>query len=127
MYNVSKQTNKKYGNVIEITREDIAEYESPYSAYHQAKYLRRIWLESGQEKVKILIDKQILTIKQAEAWADSEYKSLPKCGSCAKILGGDVFTHRLCGTDLFCTQICADRDYSRQMEKLLDEEEIEYL
>lgn len=127
MYKVSKEVHKKYGNVIKITRDDIGEYESPYPAFQQVKFLRRIWMEQGQTKVRVLIDQQILTIKQAEVWADEEYKSLPKCETCGKILDGNVFTHRLGGKNLFCTQICSDKDYAWQMEKLLDEEEIEYL
>jgi hypothetical protein len=127
MYKVMKLIHVKYGNVIEITRDDLGEFESPFVAFHRAKQLRRLWLEEGLLKVKILIDNQVLTVRQAEVWATEEYKSLPKCYWCVAILGEDVFTHRLSGEHLFCTQNCADKDYHSYIEKMCDEDDIDYI
>jgi hypothetical protein len=88
---------------------------------------RRIWLESGLKKVRILVDDKVMSPKQAEHWAHEEYISLPKCEGCAKILNGDVHTHQLSGTKFYCSAICADRDYAEEIEKRKDEEEIDYL
>jgi hypothetical protein len=126
MYKVSKIIHKKYGNVIEITKGDEGTL-NPETALFEAKFARRIWLEKGEGKVKFLIDNQALTPKQAETWAIEEYKSLPKCGWCGKILKEDIFTHTLCKENLYCSQSCADKDYVYQVDKLKDEEDIEYL
>jgi hypothetical protein len=83
-------------------------------------------MDSGIKKVRLLIDDQLLSVKQAEHWAIEEYKTLPKCFGCAHLLNEDVVTHRLC-SELFCSEECADRDYNEQIEKLKDEEEIDYL
>ncbi len=83
-------------------------------------------MESGTKKVRILVDSQVLNPKQAEHWANEEYKSLPKCEGCAKILNESIHTHRL-SSKVFCSEGCADRDYAEEVEKLKDEEEIDYL
>lgn len=120
MYKVSQQTHEKYGDVIEIVRDDIALHETPFRALNAATTMRRLW---GKGKIRFLIDGQIMTLKQAETWSNEEYKSLPKCEGCAKILSGNLYTHNLSHNHVFCSQICADKDYAFQMEKLLDEEE----
>ena len=84
-------------------------------------------MESGVKKVRFLIDEQVMSSKQVEHWANEEYKSLPKCEGCAKILDGDIHTHQFSGNKFFCSQICADKDYAEEVEKLKDEEEIDYL
>lgn len=128
MYNVSKQTHDKYGNVIDITKEEVGEFETPFRAINRGLTLRRQWMEASSDiKVRFLIDGQIMTTSKAEHWANEEYRSLPKCEACGKILGGDVYTHQLCGSNLFCSQPCADKDYNFQVEKMSDEEECDYL
>jgi hypothetical protein len=126
MYNVVRQTHEKYGNVIEITKEEIGEFETPFRAVNRALTIRRQWIDSTS-KVRLLVDGQVVTPNGAEHWANEEYRSLPKCEACAKILGGDVYTHQLCGSNLFCSQPCADKDYAFQVEKMNDEEECDYL
>lgn len=127
MYKVMKLIHERYGNVIEITRDDLVEFESPFPTFHRAKYLRRLWLEEGVVKVKILIDGQVLTVRQAEFWANEEYKSLPKCRWCISLLGTDVFTHHLEENTLFCSQDCADKAYFFYVEKVCDEDDIDYI
>lgn len=124
MYKVSNQTTE-YGNVvlIEYSEEGI---ETPFFAVQQALKSRRLWRESGATKVRFLVDNRIMSPKELEAWSREEYKSLPKCPICIKILHGDVYTHRLSSTDIFCTQACADQDYLEKIERLRDEEEIEF-
>jgi hypothetical protein len=100
---------------------------TPFQAVQRAFTERRLWQESGTKKVRLLIDGQIMSTKEAERWSNEEYKSLPKCKACAKILDGNVYSHRLCNSGLFCSEDCADKDYLEEVEKLKDEEEIEYL
>jgi hypothetical protein len=88
---------------------------------------RRLWTEAGTKKVRILVDNKVMGPKQAEHWAHEEYISLPKCEGCAKILNGDIHTHQLSGTKFFCSTVCADKDYTEEVEKRKDEEEIDYL
>lgn len=127
MYSVHRQTHDKHGKVIEITRENDGVYPTPGKAYNAAVTMRRLWKEEGATKVRILVDDQVMAPSQAEHWANEEYKSLPKCHWCSQILGGDVHTHRLCSDRLFCSQACADKDYLEEVEKIKDEEEIDYL
>ena len=127
MYNVSRIIHEKYGNTIQISIEEYGTYNSPFTAASQAKLLRRLWLEEGILKVKILINDQIFSVKEMEKWAVKEYHLLPKCHNCANIIDEDVFTHRLCNTNLFCSQKCSDTDYFLEIEKLNDEREIDYL
>src|SRR5690606_32843265 len=89
----------------------VGDCETPFQAVNRATSLRRLWLEEGARKVRILVDGQVMILKRAETWAAEEYRSLPKCEECAKILGEDVFTHQYCGTSLFCSQVCADKNF----------------
>lgn len=84
-------------------------------------------MESGIKKVRILVDDKVMSPKQAEHWAAEEYRGLPKCEGCAKILNDDVHQHQLSGTKFFCSKNCADQDYTEEIEKRKDEEEIDYL
>jgi hypothetical protein len=125
MYKVTQHTHPQYGNVVEVTREYSGEYQLPHKAFSKVCSLRQAWLQQKQGKIRILIDGQILTKSQAEAWANAEYKSLPKCAECLQPLEMDtpVQTHSLGENKLFCTQTCADKDYLFQMEKMNDNEE----
>lgn len=123
MYCINKNTTLNYGNVIEIIQDDDGELNTPFQAYLKAKLMRRLWMEKDSVKVKIVINNQILTVTQAEIWAYEESKRLPKCKACAAILKGDVYTHPLCGTNLFCTQVCADKDHAQEIKRINDEDE----
>jgi len=127
MYSVNKLTHDRYGRVIHIERVENGSLTTPFQAVQAALKQRRIGLESGLKKVRILVDDKVMSPKQAEHWAHNEYISLPKCEGCAKILDGDVHTHQLSGTKFFCSKECADRDYAEEIEKRKDEEEIDYL
>src|SRR5271157_1695501 len=122
MYTVNRITHPQHGSIIHIERQVNGSEVTPFQAVQCACKERRLWMESGAKKVRILIDDQVMTVKQAEHWATEEYKTLPKCFGCAKILNEDVITHQLC-PELFCSQECADRDYNEQIEKLKDEVE----
>lgn len=126
MYKVSNLTDQQYGKVVAIERAEDGDIETPFFAWQRALTQRRFWREQGAKNVRYLVVGQIMTSKQLELWSYEEYKSLPKCTNCAKILGGDVYTHRYCGHSLFCTQACADTHYHQEMDKLKDEEEIDY-
>lgn len=127
MYNVTRQIHKKYGNVIEITREESGNLKSPFQVFNQASSMRRLWIKETKSKVRILVDGQVMSITQAGKWSSDEYKSLPKCEECRQILNGDVYTHQFCDSNMFCSQSCADKNYTFQMEKINDEEECDYL
>ena len=127
MYSVNRCTHDRYGAVIQVERELNGCYETPSQAIQCACKERRLWMETGIKKVRILVDEKVMTTKQAEHWANEEYISLPKCEGCAKILSGDVHTHQLSTSRFFCSKDCADKDYVEEVEKLKDEEEIDYL
>ena len=103
MYEVYQKNHDQYGNVIEIVREELAKYETPFMALNAAMAMSRLL---GKLKTRFLIDGQIMTLKQADNWSNEEYKSLPKCKSCAQILYGDIYTHNLIDTNIFCSQNC---------------------
>ena len=126
MYNILKQDHPKYGKVIEVVRIENGIYDFPNQVYNEAKLQRRLWIEEGFKKVRILIDGKVLTVSQTEKWSYDEYKRLPKCKWCCKILEENVFTNTVCDS-LFCCTVCADHDTASQMEKMNDEEECEYL
>jgi|SRR6185436_1702710 len=127
MYSVSQYHNDKYGNVIEISIDKNGIYETPFKAIAQVKLIRRLWSENHNDKIRILINKQVLTIKEMEKWCLEEYKLLPKCKNCAICLKERIYTHPLSKTSIFCSQKCADVDYNYEIEKMKDEEEIDYL
>jgi hypothetical protein len=126
MYVVSREMHHSYGPLVSIERDANGSAKTPFQAVQCACKEARLLREAGAKKVRVLIDDKIMTLKQAEQWSDKEYKSLPKCSYCAKIMEEDVFTHRL-SSDLFCSQLCADRDYSERIDKLKDEEDCECL
>jgi hypothetical protein len=125
MYKVTRQIHVKYGNVIEIIRDDPGEESTPFQAVNKALRMRRLWKEESNSKVRVLIDGQVMQPSQAESWANGEYSQLPKCEECAAILVGDVSTHAL-SESLFCSPKCADRNYNFQVEKMNDNEETEF-
>ena len=124
MYKVYSQQHQKYGKVVIIEPAEDGEYKTPFLATQGALTMRRLCKDTDQ-KIRFLIDHQVMTIHKMEQWAREEYLSLPKCGWCAKILAGEVHTHRVSGSHLFCSQSCADKWYMEEMEKLRNEEEIE--
>lgn len=126
MYQVSKSTDEKYGKVIVITSHQEKGEKTPFFAMQRALKSKRLWRKKRTFKVRFLVDGQIMTLIQLEKWAADEYKSLPKCANCAVILDGDVYTHQFCGSNLFCSQACADQSYDEEIEEM-NEEEIEYL
>jgi hypothetical protein len=126
MYKVSNLEHEQYKKVVAIERAEDGDIETPFFAWQRALTQRRLWREKGAKNVRYLVLGEIMTGSQLETWSHEEYKSLPKCAECGKILGGDVYTHQLCGSNLFCSQNCADTNYHEAMEKLKDEEEIEF-
>lgn len=126
MYAVNRLTHPSLGSVVHIERSLNGSHPTPYRAVNAAAKERRQWKEAGAKKVRILIDEQVLSPKQAEQWAHQEYQSLPKCAWCVKVLDGEVHSHRL-SDRLFCSIECADKDYTEAIEKQKDEEEIDYL
>lgn len=127
MYSVNRVTHEVYGPVVVVDRQENGNQPTPFRAIQRALSERNLWRSEGPKKVRLLVDGKIMSPNQADHWSHEEYKSLPKCKTCAKILDGDVCSHQLCETGLFCSQECADKDYLEEMEKLKDEEEIDYL
>lgn len=126
MYSVNKKDHDKYGSIIEIYKDIDGAFKNPEIALNKAKSMRRIWKEESNLKIRLLIDGKIMQPSVAESWARAEYKSLPKCNCCFCILDTNIFTHRL-SDNLFCSQSCADKDYDNEIEKINDQEDIEYL
>jgi hypothetical protein len=127
MYSVNRLSHERHGSVILIERVENGSLTTPFQAVQASLKERRLWQEAGVKKVRILVDDQVMSAKQAEHWAHEEYKSLPKCYGCAKILNGDIHTHRLSRGNFFCSESCSDKDYLEEVEKMKDEEEIDYL
>lgn len=127
MYSVNRHTHERHGHVVHIERSENGSFSTPFQAVQGALKERRLAKESGLKKIRILVDEQAMSPKQAEHWAHEEYKSLPKCEGCAKILNGEIFNHQLSKDKFFCSQECSDRDYNEEVEKRKDEEEIDYL
>ena len=124
MYSVIPIKHDKYGDVIEVAQSEDGNHINPFLAIEAAKKEKRLFLETGLKKIKFLVDGKIMTISQAESWANEEYKTLPKCETCAHILTGDVYTHQFCGVSLFCSQDCADKNLLQKTE--IDNEESEF-
>lgn len=122
MYKVLRLNHEKYGKVIEILRSETGE-EDPFFAVEKAKTKKRLWNERGAKNVRFLVDNQILTQRELDKWYREEYKSLPKCGWCAKILGEQIHTNALPSGDLYCSRGCADFHYHQRMDYLNDYEE----
>lgn len=127
MYSVNRLTHEVHGRIVSVDRSVNGEEKNPFDAVQRALTERFKWKEAGAKNVKLFIDGQIMTTNQAEQWSDEEYKSLPKCKACAKILIEELYTHRLCPIGFFCSQQCADLDFYEEMEKVKDEEDVEYL
>lgn len=125
MYKVFRTNHTKYGQVIEIIRDELGEEATPFRAVNRALNIRRLWKEETNSKVRILIDGQVMHPSQAETWANEEYKSLPKCEECGAILAGDVYSHSLSDV-LFCSTKCADKNYNFKVDKMSDNEETEF-
>lgn len=126
-YTVSRQIHERHGHVIIIERTEEVGQITPFQAVDHACKEQRLWQEEGVKKVRLLMDEQVMSHKQAGKWAHEEYQTLPKCHVCAKVLGGEIYTHQFCDSHLFCSNDCADKDYLEEMEKLKDEEEVDYL
>src|SRR5579864_3301035 len=127
MYSVTRHSHERHGSVVLIERVENGSLPTPFQAVQAALKERRLWQEAGTKKVRILVDDQVMSAKQAEHWAHEEYKSLPKCYGCAKILNGDIHSHRLSRGNFFCSEHCSDQNYLEEVEKMKDEEEIDYL
>lgn len=130
MYKVSFRPDEHYGSVIAIELDENGSFSSPFVAVQRALSERRLWKDkviTNTGRLRFLVDGKIMTTQQMEQWQREEYQSLSKCQACAKILDGEVHTHQLCGDSLFCGKVCADQAYHEKLEKLKDEEEVDYL
>ena len=125
MYNVSQLTHEKYGSVVVIEKVLNGYFLTPFNAVQAAINEQKLFSISVSEKVRLLIDDQIMTPHQAQHWAKEEYEELPKCKACGKPLPEDLVMHQLT-PHFFCSQNFADKDYKLQLEKMQDEEEIEF-
>lgn len=124
MYNIIKQTHENYGCIIVIEHTADGKALTPFQAVRSAIKDQEIWIKEISKKVRLLIDDQIMSPQQAECWAKEEYKNLPKCKLCAKVLNEDVITNQF-SNSFFCSEDCADKDYNERIEQSKYEEEIE--
>jgi len=126
MYKIIKHTNHlNYGKTIEIVKDNSMPMITPFQVANKALQMKRLWKEKTKYKIKLLVAGRILTDSQLESWSIEEYKLLPKCEECGKILADQIYTHRL-SDHFFCTQLCADRNYDFILEKMNDNEESEF-
>ena len=126
MYNCQYKVHEIYGNIIEVSITNIGSFNTPFQLVSHIKTLKKI-LSKDLKKIKILINNEIVDSKNLDLWAKNEYEFLPKCFNCYSILEGDVATHRFANGKLFCQQLCADSDFQKELDKTLDEEEIDFL
>jgi hypothetical protein len=122
MYNVSKKNDLFHKRVIEITRDDNGSFNTPFQAINNAILTKRLWLAEGKFKIRFLIDQQLLAANELNKWANDEYKSLSKCKECGKILNGEVYTHRFCNKDFFCSEVCSDKNYFYETNRIEEDD-----
>ena len=75
---ISRQTHERHGPVISIDRTEEVGELTPFRAVQQAYKAQRAWQEEGVKKVRLVVDGQVMSCKQAEKWAHEEYQTLPK-------------------------------------------------
>ena len=63
MYIVTRQDHPKYGNVIQILRDENGTFQTPGMACNIAITARRLWREEGAKKVRYLIDDRTRNIR----------------------------------------------------------------
>lgn len=126
MYNIKHYNHPQYNEVLQIEMLEDGRFLNPFQVVRRLEIDRRLLIEAGH-KIRILVNNQILTLKQAEQWADVEYKSLPKCEECGIILHGNIYNHNLSVGVFFCSEKCSTCNYNEKLEKMLDEREIDYL
>ena len=119
MYSLHRENNPQYGPVIQITHQEVGTCETPFQIEQLARKEYLLW-QNEKIQSRFLIDNQIFDINQLERWSYDEYKSLPKCQNCGKILFGEVFSNSFSDSQLFCSKYCSDDDYHRQVAHLND-------
>lgn len=114
MYNiVLVKYNKNF--VYKIIKDNYGLYKNPFLVYNAAETLRRLYFENNGIKIKFFYEK-ILTLKELNEWSINEYLLLNKCFQCGII-----------NDSKFCSSKCVE-NYNKDInEKLLSEEECEYL
>jgi hypothetical protein len=85
MYSVNRFSHERHGSVVLIERVENGSFPTPFQAVQAALRERRLWQEAGTKKVRILVDDQVMSPKQAESWAHDEYKSSIRIGFLAAI------------------------------------------
>jgi hypothetical protein len=125
MYKVERVIDPKYGNTVQITADELGNYDDAFKAERRAKTQYHLMQQQGLEGIKFLVDGEILNIKQLEKWANEEYERLPKCGYCGSRLDEQIYKNELSDHLLFCGKSCSNKDYDLQMAKLMDEHECE--
>ena len=117
LYSVSLKNNDKYGDFIEVS--DSGDIVSPFDVYNKVCALKNKFKQNNESNLKYLVFGSIMTLSKIKKWANDEYKTLPKCNYCAKLILNDVFTNSL--TDkIFCSLECShikDREISDKLEE----------
>lgn len=123
MYNVYKEKHSVYGNIIVINIEDNGKFNLPFDAVNKGLTIKRLW--KTKSKIRFFINGQIMSAKEAESWANKEYKILEKCTACSNILINKCIIYL--NNKAYCSQLCADKDYQYYLDHLDEEVEIDYL
>lgn len=123
-YLIKRENHSKYYKVVVVEYSEQGIFNNPFQAINSAFKEKRLWQEENTDRVRLLIDNQILTNQQAEMWAKEEYQLLLKCSQCATLISENFVTHEL-SDHCFCSDKCANQDFLLQEEKLNSLEEID--
>jgi hypothetical protein len=111
---------------------EFKEFKDPRKAAQASIAICKAWRKDGEKKAKIGIGStggmtmpfETCSFKQAEKWADMEYKAIPKCPQCAKIMeknqekwsagfitqGGEFMPDE---KYIYCSEYCAEKNFTR--------------
>ncbi len=148
MYTITRQKQWTEGNpVVEVSYGGIdycnpdalakkypgefEEFSDPRKAIETAIAICLAWRKDGERKAKVGIGStggmtmpfETCTIKQAQKWAEEEYKTLPNCPQCAKIMeknqekwsigfitkDGEFISYE---EYIYCSEYCAEKNYT---------------
>lgn len=117
-YNVilKKENNKNY---IEVSSP--GDIISPYDVVNKIFSLKTKFKQNSSAKLNYIVFGKNMSFPQVKTWSNEEYKKIPKCGDCAKILEENVFTHSF-SDKIFCSENCSNNNYSEISNKFEEEE-----
>lgn len=109
-------------------------YFNPVDAAMAAFSIKKKWEEEfnlSNVNIYVMTEDNFLILKtklqyKLLNWADEEYKRLPKCKECRKILDRNCNSKEFLDSNVFCSEDCRNKDLASQQERLKDNEETEF-